>query len=427
VEQRFQRPVGLLIDFCSDATRIRWQSVIKRNTHEVPLERTISRPGPQGERMTVGFMRLLDLQAMYRAMGVRFFERNIRSSLSEEESVNRAIQRAFTRAVIEGREDPRTFAFNHNGVTLSAVKMEEGEGKVVITEPRLLNGAQTVTTFDRFVKAHEGEALAGKQESLEHLSVMCRIITGASPEFVTSVTINNNRQNPVDPANLHANDMIQLEIQDKLLEELGIYYERQEKAFSNLTDDDLEEMKIKEGSKAVELTLLAKTFIVSDGEIDRLNSFRDVFEDEELYNHVFSKDRLSADFRKVILCYKLQFRLRKLANDIVEKGANKYAYLQRSRNILWALLCQGILNDEKVDQYAQEFGGSLTLEAPYTDWLSSLATNRCRFILSDLVEDKQFADKAGEGSYSFMRTNAACKRAMEIAAKRYNWVEKKLG
>lgn len=427
VEQRFRRPVTLSIDFSSTKKGGGgWPPPPGNHTHEVVLEKTISRPGPGEERMTVGFMRLLDLHAMYRGMGQRFFERNIRSSLSEEEAVNRAIHRSLTGAIIEGKEDPRTFAFNHNGVTLSAVKLEESDGKLVITEPRLLNGAQTVTTFDRFLKANEASDLyATRREAVEQLAVMCRIITGASAEFITGVTINNNRQNPVDPSNLHANDMIQLEIQDRLREELGIYYERQERAFANLSDDSRDDLGIKE-QKAVELTQLARTFIVSDGALDKLNGFRDVFEDERIYNEVFPRSRLNADYRKVILCYKTQFRLGRLAKDIVECGANKYAYIPKARNLLWALLCQGILNDESVEQRAEDFGRGLTLETAFTDWLSSLATTRCRFILSDLTEDKQYAEKASDGSFSFMRTSAAFKRSMEIAGKRYGWVPRTL-
>jgi hypothetical protein len=219
--------------------------------------------------------------------------------------------------------------------------------------------------------------------------------------------------------------MIQLEIQDKLRDELGIYYARQERAFENLSDEELEEQGITE-YKAIELTRLAKTFLASDGEIDKLTRFREVFEDERIYNQVFDSSRLRPDSRKIVLCYKLQFRLRRLVNDIVEKGANKYAYVQRSRNLLWALLCQAILNEPKLEEYAERFGRTLSLEAQYTDWLSGLATTRCRFILSDLVADKQYAAKVAEGNFSFMRTNAAYNRSMEIAYRRWKWVEKRL-
>ena len=110
------------------------------------------------------------------------------------------------------------------------------------------------------------------------------------------------------------------------------------------------------------------------------------------------------------------FRLRRLVNDIVEKGANKYAYAQRARNLLWALLCPGILNDPKLEERAESFGHGLSLEAQYTEWLSMLATTRCRFVLSDLVSDKAYAAKVAEGNFSFMRTNAAYKRALQAVA-----------
>ncbi len=151
-----------------------------------------------------------------------------------------------------------------------------------------------------------------------------------------------------------------------------------------------------------------------------------MFEDDRIYRQVFDQGRLRADSRKIVLCYKVQFRLRRLVNDIVDKGSNKYAYVQRARNLLWALLCQAILNDPKLEERAEELGRTLSLEAQYTDWLSGLATTRVRYILSDLVADKAYAGKAAEGNFSFMRTNAAFKRSMEMAYKRFRWVEKRL-
>ena len=142
--------------------------------------------------------------------------------------------------------------------------------------------------------------------------------------------------------------MIQLEIQDRFRDDLGIYYERQERAFEGLTSDDLEAQGITE-CKAILLKLLAQTFLTSDGEIDKLSHIREVFEDDRIYNQVFNRNRLKADSRKIVLCYKIQFRLRRLASDIVEKGSNKYAYVQKARNLLWALLCQAVLNDPEIE------------------------------------------------------------------------------
>jgi hypothetical protein len=428
IDQRFGRPVTMVIEFRSARTRKVGSAAYLRKTHTYPVEldETVTRFGPNGEMMTIGFIRLVDLHAMYREMGERFFERNIRAALSEEEAVNRSIQHSIKRIVLEDKEDAKAFAFNHNGVTLFAEALDTANRPFKMTEPRLLNGAQTVTTFARFLKANEGNNRLGeRRNALDQIHVLCRIITNATPEFVTTVTINNNRQNPVEPWNLHANDMIQLELQEKFLNERGIYYERQEKAFQNLSDEDLVEQGITE-YKAIELTRLAKTFLATDGDIDKLTRFREVFEDDRIYNQVFNQSRLKADYRKIILCYKVQFRLGRLVYDIVDKGTNKYAYVLRARNLLWALLCQAILNDPKIEKYAEEFGRGLSLEAQYTDWLSGFATTRCRFLLSDLVADKVYASKVAEGNFNFMRANPAYKRSMDIAYRRWQWVEKRL-
>ena len=427
LDQHFDRPVTMVIEFRSARGKVGPPTHLRKtHTYPVQLDETVTRVGPNAEMMTIGFIRLVDLHTMYREMGQRFFERNIRAALPEDEAVNRSIQQSLKRIVINGKEDAKVFAFNHNGVTLFAEALSATDGQFKITEPRLLNGAQTVTTVARFLKGNEGNnALTQRRDVLEHIYVLCRIITDAVPEFVTTVTINNNRQNPVDPWNLHANDMIQLEIQDKFRDDLGVYYERQERAFENLSDEDLEVQGITE-YKAIELTRLARTFLATDGDIDKLTRFREVFEDDRIYNQVFDQSRLKADSRKIVLCYKVQFKLRRLVYDIVEKGANKYAYVQRTRNLLWALLCQAILNDSNLEDRAEEFGRGLSLEAQYTDWLSGFATTRVRFILSDLVADRIYAAKAAEGNFSFMRTNAAYKRSMEIAYKRWRWVEKRL-
>jgi hypothetical protein len=426
IDQRFGRSVTVVIEFRSPRNRGQTTPFRPTHTYPVQLDDTVTRAGPNDETMTIGFIRLMDLYAMYREMGERFFERNIRAALPETQPVNRSIQQSIKRIVLDAKEDARVFAFNHNGVTLFAEALSGTDGQFKITEPRLLNGAQTVTTFARFLNANEdNHLLTERRDVLGQIHVPCRIITDAVPEFVTTVTINNNRQNPVDPWNLHANDMIQLEIQDKFRDDLGIFYERQEGAFENLSDKDLEERGVTE-YKPIELTRLARTFLTSDGEIDKLTRFREVFEDDRIYNQVFEQSRLRADSRKIVLCYKVQFKLRRLVNDIVERGPHKYEYVQRARNLLWALLCQAILNDPKLEERTEDFGRRLSLEAQYNDWVSGLATTRCRFILSDLVADKLYAPKAAEGNFSFMRTNAAYKRSMEIAYKRWRWVEKRL-
>jgi hypothetical protein len=231
VDQFFgDRQVSLVVEFRSASGRV--GSVTDpqgTRMFEVPLTGQVTAEGPAGQRMYMGFIRIVDLHRMHNEIGSRFFDSNIRYGLGENEAVNRAITRALRQIVIDRTEEPAVFAFNHNGITLFAERAEPLGGKFRLTAPRLLNGAQTVTTVDSFLKANkDNPKLIEGRRAFEEMRVLCKIIINADQKFVTRVTINNNRQNPVEPWNLHANDMIQLELQDKFRTDLGIYYERQE-------------------------------------------------------------------------------------------------------------------------------------------------------------------------------------------------------
>jgi hypothetical protein len=399
-----------------------------RRTHvyDLPLAELIAHSGPAGQVMHIGFIKLVDLHKIHQEMGNRFFERNIRYGLGDSKAVNRALTRAFRQMVLEGRESPAAFAFHHNGVTMFAELLERVDGLYRVTAPRLLNGAQTVTTFGEFLEANrENPQFAEHSDRLEELRVMCRVLTNASQEFVTSVTINNNRQNPVEPWNLHANDLIQLELQDKFRTDLGVYYERQEEAFENLSQEEMEEQGITE-VKAVKLVPLTRTFLVAEGDIDKLSRLREVFEEDALYEKVFNPSRLHADLRRVLLCYKMQFRIRKFVREIMERGRNKYEFVGRAKNLVWALLCQGLLNHPDLDQIAEAYGRSMSIPADYTALLADLATSRVRLLLSELIADPAYAGKAAEGAFEFLKSNRAYNRCMDAAEKRWDWSRKKL-
>lgn len=419
-----EEQVMLVVDFRSMSGKV-GSTTDQKKTHiyDLPIKDMFSQSGPNGEVMYVGFIRLVDLHRIYIDMGKRFFERNIRYGLGSGEAVNRAISRSLKSIVLDGKESPEVFAFNHNGISLFAEKVDHIDGNYHIVSPRLLNGAQTVMTLAEFFESNaDNPKLLERRSVADSLFVLCKIITESSQPFVTAVTINNNRQNPVEPWNLHANDMIQLQLQDKFREDLGIFYERQENAFQNI---DMEEEGISE-AKAIELVKLAQTYLITDGNIQRLSNMRQVFEDDNIYSQVFNERRLKADTRAIVLCYKTQFRLKRLINDILDKGYNKYAYAPKARLLLWALLCQGILNDDKIQYYSDEYGKNMSIAADFTDYLSGLSTRHCRFLLAELVKNDKYADKFSEGNFSFLRTNHAYEYCMEIAYKKWKWVQKKL-
>lgn len=426
IDQFFGRPIQMVIEFRTPE-KVGPPPLPPRNhTYTIGFEGIARRTGPGSETMHIGFVSLADLLQIQTDMGNRFLERNIRAALPEDVAVNKALSRAYRRILLDSTEGPEIFAFNHNGMSIAAQDLQPVDGMHSITEPRLLNGAQTLATLGRFMeKTWPSKAPKEAKERLSSMMVLCKIITGGEQPFVTSVTVNNNRQNPIAPWNLRANDLIQLHLQDKFKQELGVFYERQENAMAALSDAELEEEGL-DANKAVEIRRLAQTYLAVDGDVDRMNRLKEVFEDDRLYAETFAESRLQADFGKTLMCYKAQFRLGRIANCIVERGPNKYGYVSRARNMLWALLCQAMLNSPDCAEQAEAFGQKLVIEQAYTDWLTRLASNQCRLILSALTADNKYADKVAEGNYGFLRTNAAYKLAIEYANTRFHWVRKGL-
>ena len=422
------REVGFLIEYRSTQGKAGTvRSTRGTSSFTVAMDDLVVLDGPGGEKMHVGFIRLADLDMMHQAVGPRFFDSNIRYGLGESEAVNRAIGRTLKSIVIDQTEESSIFAFNHNGITLFAEQVQKEDSAWRLTAPRLLNGAQTVTTVKGFLEANkDNPKLAQGRASFDSIRVLCKVITTAAPKLDTRVTINNNRQNPVEPWNLHANDGIQLELQDKFRSEIGIYYERQENAFDQLSADDLEEYGITEDSKAIQMLKLTQTFVLTDGHLSRISEMRRIFEEDKLYDQVFRQARLKADARQVLLCYKIQFRLRKIANEIEQKGQNKYAFVHRARYLLWALISQGLLNSPNLEEESDSYGTAMTLPAGYTELLSQIATTRVRHLLSGLMALPAYKDKVAEGNYSFLRTDAAFEKCMASAYSKWGWVHKKL-
>ena len=430
VDQFFgERKVGFVVEFRSSSGRV---GVVRdprqTTTFDVPLTDLVVVDGPAGQKMHIGFIRLVDLNRMHRDLGQRFFDSNIRYGLGEGEAVNRAISNTLKQIVLDQTEPPGVFVFNHNGITLYAERVEILDGLCRLRAPRLLNGAQTVTTVAGFrEKNKDNPKLEGGKNAFESMRVLCKIITEADQKFVTRVTVNNNRQNPVEPWNLHANDLIQLELQDKFRSDFGLYYERQENAFDQLSPEDLDEYGIKEDSRAIQMLKLTQTFLLTDGLVSRLSDMRRIFEDDRTYDQVFRQGRLKADSRHILLCYKVQFNLRKFTLEIEQKGQNKYSFIHRSRNLLWALLCQGLLNHDDLERLAEQHGATMSVALDYKEVLSWLATARVRLLLSELMKDADYAIKVQEGNLSFLRTDRAFEKCMEIAHNKWRWVTKKLG
>ncbi|MBK7110832.1 MAG: AIPR family protein [Flavobacteriales bacterium] len=197
--------------------------------------------------------RLYDLYGMFRHMGSRFFERNIRHSLPEDGSVNRILERAFRDIGIDKKLEPAMFAFNHNGVTFSAQQIEPDKNGYRITEPRLLNGAQTITTMARFIEKNKG------RDDIETIEDRLPTHRGhLQGHYRSGRCLHHHRDHQQQPP--ESGGQLEspckrpdpVELSDHFRSKLGMYYERQQRAFEGLTEEERDEQGITD-DKAVQV------------------------------------------------------------------------------------------------------------------------------------------------------------------------------
>jgi hypothetical protein len=390
--------------------------------YEIGMESVLTSTAEQGERLYVGFIKMVDLYRMYREMGHRLFERNIRAGLDPDGPVNKRIRAALA-DVVEGRSPASSFVFNHNGVTIAAEHLDVVDGFIHITEPRVLNGAQTITSLAKLVEAYDlSEEHSGESARLEAVQVLTKIITHGDDPFITAVTINTNRQNPVDPINLRASDYIQLELQDKFRTELGgLLYERQEKMFEALGDLEMLEQGFDPNqTRFIEIKWLARTFLAAQGEIDRMSRLNDVFENENQYRSCFTEKLLKSDSRRILLAYKIHFSLNMLAREIAG-SAKKYYFVPRAKYLLWALMIQCVLNHPSLPEWIEAYGTTLRNEVDFRKLMLGLGMSKVKHVMRVAVSDPKYQTQLNEEKFSFLRTKALYSRCMEIAKEREGW------
>jgi hypothetical protein len=418
--------------------------------YAINFESSLSISSSSGEnsdpnQMKVIFLSLADLYRMYSDLGERFFEKNLRSGLGEGKMTNTQIRNSLQR-ILDGQEDAGNFALYHNGVTLTAQILEDGAPSTIkMTEPRILNGAQTVKILKHFVdeglskkrektgrsrkKIEDTESHASPlslmQKKLSEAKVLARVIRTSDEEFLKKVTISNNRQNPIMPWNLKANDLSQISFEE-LFAKLGIYYERRENAFKSLMEEDADVASIDGEKGVVEARKLAQTLLALQGQIDRMSQLKEVFENEKWYRDTFKEQYLAVDPRKLVLLYKVQFRLTSAIREIKGIGVEKYGYASRAKNLIWCLSLQGLMNDAKFEKYVEAYGNSTGVEAGITEILKKIATTKIRYILSDTFESRKYRDQIEGGKFSFLKSRATLADCMKVAQERYDWQKKSL-
>jgi len=396
----------------------------KTFAYKLDFKSHIKQETQSGELMYVGVISLYDLYKMYAEMKSKLFERNIRYALNSSLEPNRAIYKMLRSIVEEKNVHPEHFIFHHNGISMFAERLDTVDDFTKVYEPRILNGAQTISSYAKYFEDLKQKPDSGKYEFLlKEICVICKIITNCEKEFVTKVTISNNKQNPVSSWNLRANDLIQVQFEDKFLSH-GIYYERQDNSYKNKTYSELDEIGVID-KKIIQIRPLAQTFLAIQGEIGKIAEIKEIFENVTIYQQAFHSDFLSADTRKIILAYKIYLKSNPIIKEIKSKSEN-YNYFSKAKNLVFALTIQGIFNDKSLEGNLKDHGESMLIDADFNVYIKNLASTKVKMIISELVRLPKYSTKFKEEKFDFFRSNQVFIDSMKIAKEKYGWGVKKL-
>jgi hypothetical protein len=190
---------------------------------------TLSPPADEaGVATTLVFARLVDfIEYMNADPYDLLFARNVRVSQGQT-AVNRAIAETFS-------EHPEQFAYSNNGLTILCERATHNHGthELVLANPRVVNGSQTLHTVAAIVSKASRDALKAR--------VMVRIISippasGAdapakaarTKDIINRISIRSNQQNPIKAWTLRANDNFQMELARRFRRS-GYFYERRDR------------------------------------------------------------------------------------------------------------------------------------------------------------------------------------------------------
>lgn len=179
--------------------------------------------------------------------------------------------------------------------------------------------------------------------------------------------------------------------------------------------------------KDLKIKMLARTFLAVQGEVDKMSRLTDVFDNQKQYEDTFRASYLSANSFKIILAYKTLLIINSPIRQLYQVAPNfMQGAISSSKNLLAALLIQGIFNDPKLEQYLEWYGTTLKKESDFRKYQCKLAKNKILPILKAVLKEPSYNEKMDKEKYAFFSTKEIFRRCMELAGNWYGWGKKSL-
>jgi hypothetical protein len=127
----------------------------------------------------------------------------------------------------------------------------------------------------------------------------------------------------------------------------------------------------------------------------------------------------------VVLCYKCRtYCHNTLAREL---AVGRATFVDRAKLLLWALVCQGLLNQKDLADLVDEFGGDLRMPEGFRGRLLKIALRQVKPTLLWLIQQRDFSDAYKEERYEFLRGDKAFNRCIGHVLQEYGWRQTRLG
>ena len=311
---------------------------------------------------------------------------NPRSYLElENNTVNREIALTVT------DRQTNEFALFNNGITMLSEDTSfskrvgvKGMAQVVVTNPQIINGGQTAYTLSRLYEKVLKKDLA--ENVFDNKEVLVKIITfniepTDDPEqqlrLIESISKATNQQTPVSEADRRSNDKVQIQLQQKIFEAYGYYYERKRGEFA----DGVHHGYI-ERSQLIDREVFLRICMACDFRVAqaRRSSARRIFREDNFNNTLQDLSRYSEYF----FAYRCLLRLNAIERGFAKDRNNRYGVVNFGQALRYGkyavvAVCNRISEDRSLPTVDELVDGILSKWLDFEAYATSQSGNNSYF------------------------------------------------
>lgn len=320
--------------------------------------------------LEITFIPIYNLVQLYRQRGDILFHKNVRLSLYDyKDAKNRVVTPMETtlEQICKGQLNPNIFPFYHVGITISATtNSSEGANDISLETPYVINGCQTITIADHFLRELENKKNFDAIEKFREINVLAKVVIGTTDEELKEITNCNNRQNPIENWQLFSNDPIHIEIESSLLD-LEIFYERQKGKFNALMHKlDIAKNYSKTNQTFVDVETVGQLIALARGNYQWTAKPSEIYINKQNHDSIFTKD-IPNYGKDIVFCSNL-FKAAK-------RGLTKYLELQVHNNeVTWNIFNKPIVKAYVYRTALLYYYQKYNHDRKYSDWLYKIAS-----------------------------------------------------